>query len=412
VKVGFSGNFDNCGDQASLVESLPPGLVGDPVKAINTFVRYVNDHGGVVGRRYVADIVQDGGSGCPDRNLPAAVKMADQDKVFLAAPGLHVESDYVIGKHIPVWGGRDDPASLKKYGPNGFALFEPITQTQDAWASFGKYYLHTTDKGGKEPACLIRIANGASGNWDYAQKRLRDDLAGYGIHFVDEYTFADSISTAQEQANAIAIRERDKGCQHVYFMAGNSVGLIFVTNAATKNQWFPHKWTWTGYTALVDDDRFGKANDQVQWQNAVGLTYRLPAGASPYDGNCKKIYESYVSGDGNGDSASVKIACADVLSTAEIMRRGIKLTGKLDATSFVFGADAIHQDFYWDAHVPMLFRIGGPNGPFKTRAFDHYTVAAWSSAQSKYTFPAYPCYYRLFGPNNGGCEDLRKFYSK
>src|SRR5581483_5041434 len=69
VKVGFSGNFDNCGDTASLVESLPPGLVGDPVKAINTFAKFVNDHGGIGGRKYVPDIVQDGGSGCPDRNI-------------------------------------------------------------------------------------------------------------------------------------------------------------------------------------------------------------------------------------------------------------------------------------------------------------------------------------------------------
>ena len=66
---------------------------------------------------------------------------------------------------------------------------------------------------------------------------------------------------------------------------------------------------------------------------AEGLTYRLPAGASPYDGNCKKIYEHYQGNDGNGDSASVKIACADVLSTAEIMKRAVKLTGRLDANS-------------------------------------------------------------------------------
>ena len=94
------------------------------------------------------------------------------------------------------------------------------------------------------------------------------------------------------------------------------------------------------------------------------------------------------------------------------MRRGVKLTGKLDATSFVLGANAIRDDFYWDAHVPMEFKIPGRNGPFQTRAFRHYTVADWSSSQSKYLFPAYPCYYKLFGPNNAGCEDLRRYYRK
>jgi hypothetical protein len=412
VKVGFSGNFDNCGDTASLVESLPPGLVGDPVKAINTFARYVNDHGGIGGRRYTPDIVQDGGSGCPDRNIPAAVKMADQDKDFLMAPGLHVESDYIIKEHLPVWGGRDDPASLARYGPNGYELLEPITPTIDTWAGFGNYYLHTTNKGGANPGCLIRISNGASGNWDYAQQRLHDDMKRYGITFVDEYTFQDDVSTAQQQANTIAIRERDKGCQHVYFLAGNPIGLIFFTNAATKNHWFPHKWTWTGYTALVDDDKIGKAMDPTQWRNAVGLTYRLPAGVSPYDGNCKNIYEHYNGNDGNGDSASVKLACGAVLSTAEIMKRGVALTGRLDANAFVIGADAIKNNFFFDAHVPMEFDIPSVHGPFKTRAFSHYTVAAWSSTKAAYTFPAYPCYYRHFGPNNAGCEDLRAFYTK
>lgn len=412
VKVGFSGNFDNCGDTASLVQSLPPGIAGDPVKSINTFARYVNDHGGIGGRRYNPVIVQDGGSGCPDRNLPAAVKMADQEKVFLAVPGLHVESDYIIGRKVPVFGGRDDPASLRKYGPNGFALLEPITETIDAWASFGRHHLKTTDKGGASPGCLIRISNGASGNWDYPQKRLRADMARYGIKFVDEYTFKDDIGSAQEQANAIAIRERDKGCQHVYFLAGNFIGLIFVTDAATKNRWFPKKWTWTGYTYGVDDDRFAKTMDQVQWENAEGLTYRLPPGASPFDGNCRRIYESYNGNDGNGESASVKIACGSVLTTAEIMRRGVRLTGRLDANSFVLGANAIRDDFFFDSHVPMAYSVPSSRGPFQTRAWRHYTVAEWSASQSRYLFPKYPCYYKTFGPNNAGCEDLRRFYRK
>ncbi len=411
VKVGFSANFDNCGDTATLVQQFGP-LIGDPKKAIDTFARYVNDQGGIGGRKYKPVYVEDGGSGCPDRNMPAAIKMADQDKVFLAVPGLHVESDYIIKRGIPVWGGRDDPDSLAKYGPNGFQLLEPIGPTVDAWASFGKYWLGTTDKTGKEPACLIRISNGASGNWDYAQLRLREQMANHGIRFIDEYTFQDDVSTAQSQSDAIVRREKNKGCQHVYFLAGNPVGLIFFTNAATKNRWFPHKWTWTGYTALSDDDKIGNAMDPVQWANAEGLTYRLPAGVSPYDGNCKKIYEKYVPDDGNGDSASVKLACGTVLPTAEMMRRGLKLTGKLDANAFVIGANAVKDDFFFDATVPMDFSIPDRDGPFKTRGFSHYTVAKWDSANKRYAFPAYPCYYRTFGPNKAGCEDLRRFYSK
>jgi hypothetical protein len=152
--------------------------------------------------------------------------------------------------------------------------------------------------------------------------------------------------------------------------------------------------------------------DQTQWENAVGLTYRIPKGEHPKTDNCKNIYEHYNGNDGESESASVTLACSSILSTTEAMRRGLALTGKLDANAFVLGANAIRNDFYWDAHVPMSFEIAGPRGPFKTRAFSHWTVADWSSTQSQYTFPSYPCYYRDFGPNGAGCEDLRRLYGK
>lgn len=409
VKVGFSGNFDNCGDTAGLAAQFAP-LIGDPEKAIDAFARHVNDNGGVGGRKYTPIMVQDGGGGCPERNLPAAVEMADEKKVFLAAPGLHVESDYIIDRKVPVWGGRDDPASLNKYGPNGYQLFQPIEDTLKIWASFAKHYLKTTDKTGANKACLIRIETGASGNWDIPEDILVREMASHGIRFVDIYVFKDDASTAQQQANAMAIRERDLGCEHVFFMAGNPVGLVFITDSATHNGWFPKKWTFTSYTALTDDDRVSKAMDQVQWENAVGLTYRIPAGEHRAGNNCKDIYEHYHGNDGLSESAAVLVFCSTILSTAEMMNRGIELTGKLDATSFVLGANAINNDFYWDSHVPMSFRIPDADGPFKTRAFNHWTVADWSSAESKYTFPKYPCYYASFGANGAGCEDLRPLY--
>jgi hypothetical protein len=144
----------------------------------------------------------------------------------------------------------------------------------------------------------------------------------------------------------------------------------------------------------------------------VGLSYRIPAGEHPKAGNCKAIWEHYNGNDGNGEAAWTTIACAEVLTTWEIMKRGIALTGTLDANSFVLGANAITNDFYYDAHVPMDFVIPGPNGPFKTRGFSHYTVAQWSPSQSKYVFPVYPCYYVIFGPNGKGCQDLRRYYKK
>ncbi len=408
VKVGISYNVAACGD-AGVLEAMFANQAGDIKKAIETFARYVNDKGGVAGgRTYKAMIFDDGGSGCPEKNVAAAIKMADEEKVFLAIPGLDIASDYVISRKVPVWGGRDDPASLEKSGPNGLALFAPADPTLEAWASFGKNYLQTgTTKYVSQVApgnlpCLIRIETGASGNWDIPQQILVSKMKKYGLEFGDIMVFEDKLETAQSQSNTIVVRAKNKGCGQVWFMAGNTIGLIFMTDAATQNNYFP-KWTWTSRTALSDDDNISKLMDQVQWENAIGLSTRVPG--HPKFQNCKKIYESYNGNDGQSESAAVLIACTGILSTSEIMNRGYKRTGVLDANSFMLGADMIRNDFFWDAHVPMEYKFPA-GGPYKTRGFSHWTVADWSTAEARYLFPKYPCYYRVFGPNNGGCEDL------
>lgn len=406
VKVGFSYNKAACGDAGVLEGMLGAATVGDTEKAINAFARYINETGGVGGgRKYVPQFFDDGGSGCPEKNLAAAVEMADEAKVFLAVPGLHVESDYLISKKVPVWGGRDDPASLAKYGPNGFQLLEPIEPTLEAWASFGKYSLGSDNT--KSPPCLVRIESGASGNWDIPQKLLIEKMANYGLKFRDILVFKDDVATAQRQSTTGVIRLRDKGCKEVWFMAGNPIGLIFFTNAATQNNWFP-KWTFTSYTAGTDTELAGGLMDQRQWENAVGLSIRVPLSAHPKADNCKKIYQKYYAGDGQEGSAAVLIACVTVLPTAEAMRRGFKRLGKLDSNAFVLGIDAIRDDFYYDAHVPMSFSIPPSlSGPFKTRGFSYWTVVDWNSDKSVYEFPKFPCYYKTFKPNGGGCTDLR-----
>jgi hypothetical protein len=403
VKVGFSYNQAACGDAGVLEAMVGAATVGDFEKSVNAFARYINETGGIGGRKYVPQFFDDGGSGCPEKSVAAAVEMADEAKVFLAIPGLHVESDYIISRKVPVWGGRDDPESLKKYGANGLQLLEPIEPTLEAWASFGKYYLGSHNE--KSPPCLVRIESGASGNWDIPQKILIEKMANYGLKFRDILVFKDDASTAQQQSSLGVAQLKDAGCKEVWFMAGNPIGLIFFTSAATQQNWFP-KWTWTSYTAAVDTELAGNLMDQQQWENAVGLSVRVPPGKHPKDGNCKKIYQKYYPNDGQEGSASVLIACVTVLPTAEAMRRGVARTGELNSQSLLIGADAIRDDFYYDAHVPMSFSFP-PGGPYKTRGFTHWTVADWNSDKAAYEFPKFPCYWKTFKPGLAGCEDLR-----
>lgn len=407
VKVGYTYNVAQCGDAGTLQAMLGNTVTGDPGKAITAFTRHVNDTGGIGGKTLKIDVIDDGGAGCPEKNTAAAVKALEELKDFAVIPGLHVVSDYLMERKLPVFGGRDDPESLKRFSPNGLGLLEPLEPTFRAWSAFGKYYL---DSGSKSP-CLIHIESGAAGDYDNYAKLLVKIFESFGLKFVDVIQFKDDVSTAQQQANTIAQRAKSKGCDQAYFLAGNAIGLIFFTQAATNNQWFP-TWTFTSYTVESDSDQIGNLMDQRQWANAVGLSSRVKQGDHPMEGNCRRIYEKYYPNDGQSDTVSVRIICAQILTASETMRRAIAKTGVLTAETLLVGADSIKNDFFYDAHIPIEYSIPGTAGPFKTKGFSHYTVVKWNASSKRYDFPTYPTYWREMGPNRSNGEDLRAFYKK
>lgn len=405
VKLGISYNTTGCGDAGALQAALGASVTGDYEKSIDTYVRYVNDTGGIAGRKLKMVTADDGGGGCPEKAGAAARELVHDEKVFAVIPGLHEVSDYVASQRIPTFIGRDDPASLARIGPNGLGLIQEIEGNLTAWAAFGKNYLNS----GAHKPCLIRPEKGVSGDWPLYESILLRKMADQGLKFTDIVEYKEDVATAQQQSSAAAARMKNAGCDQVYFMAGNPIALIFFTDAAEQAGWRP-TWTFTSYMVLSDSDLAGGLMNQNQWENAVGLSTRVPPGEHPKDGNCVRIYKQYNGEDGQSGSATAQVACAAILTAAEMMRRGAALTGRLDADALLVGADAISNDFYYDSHVPVDWKFPAPPGPYKTKGFSHYTVVDWDSSARTYRFPEYPLYWKIMGPGRSGGEDLRPLF--
>ncbi len=404
VKVGLTYNVSGCGDSGALSAALGEAVTGDPDKSFDAFIRHINDNGGINGRKFVLDIADDGGVQCPEKTSAAAVKLVDQDKVFAVIPGLHTVSDYSISKKIPTFSGREDEASAKAFGPNGIGLYG-IQSALKVWASFAAYYINSK----ANVPCLVHPDDD---EWNANEKTLDRLLAAYGIKFKTYVRYADDVSTAQQQSTAAATKMRDAGCNQVFFMAFNPIALIFFTSAATQNLFFPDVWTWTSYTALIDTPLAANLMDKRQWEKAIGLSYRVPPGQHPAEGNCKRIYEHYYpNDDSGGDAAYTQLACALLLPAAEMMRRGEKVTGELDADALIAGADAITNDYYFDSTVPMDWSMP-VGGPYKTKAMDDWTVVKWNRNRGQYDFSDFPLYWKVMGPNKSNGKDLRPMFKK
>jgi hypothetical protein len=397
VLLGADYDKGSCPQAQTLANQFSAAATGDTEKAFTTFVKYINDTGGIRGRTLKFVSVDDGGTYCPEKNGSAAIELVQQKKVFMDIAGLHEVSDLLAKKHLPFLGGRSTIAEQRQQGYGQFQVFQDAESDYANWASFGRNYLQSH----KKNPCLIHPD---TPDFNNLEKYLVRALGDQGYKFKDIVKYKDDPSTATQQATTSSIAMKDH-CDQVWLIANNAIADVFFTKAAKSQNWYP-TWTWTARTALIDSQLGGSLMDPDEWKNSIGLSTRIKAGASPYEGNCANIYKKYNGEDGYSTSAAVQLACPTVLLSAEAMRRAIDVTGQLTGNSLMLGVNAIRGDFFYDATVPLTYSIPGLSGPFDFTGFDLQTVAKWNSSKLDYDFPEYPIYWKIMGPGKSGGVDI------
>jgi ABC-type branched-subunit amino acid transport system substrate-binding protein len=403
VLIGADYDKTGCGGSGALASQFGAAVTGDPEKSFASFVRYINETGGIRGRTLKIVTVDDGGLYCPERHQSAALELVDEKKVFLDIAGLHEVSDLLAKRHLPFWGGRATKVEQAKQGDGQFQLYQDAEGDFANWAAFGRNYL----KSNVNAPCLIHPD---TPDFNNLEKVLNKEMAKQGLSFKVTIRYADDPSTAQYQATNAAVKMKPV-CKSVWLVANNALADIFFTNAAYQQRWFP-QWTWTARTGGIDFAQFSRLMQQDEWANAVGLSTRIKPGVSPYDGQCAKIYDRYHSGDGQNASAAVQVACSSVLTVSEAMRRAVDRTGVLTSDSLMLGVDLIRGDFSWDAFVPLTFDIPGPGRARDRTGYDLQTIAKWNRGKLDYDFPEFPRYWKVMGPNGSGSVDIRPYLYK
>jgi ABC-type branched-subunit amino acid transport system substrate-binding protein len=393
VLIGADYDKGSCPQAQTLAGQFSAQATGDIAKSFSTYVKYINDTGGIRGRTLKLVTVDDGGTYCPEKNGSAAIELVDQYKVLMDIAGLHEVSDLLAKKHLPFLGGRSLISEQRKQGYGQFQPFQDAESDYANWASFGRNYLHSNTR----KPCLIHPD---TPDFNNLEKYLVRALSDQGYKFKMIVKYKDDPSTATQQATQSAIAMKPN-CDQVWLIANNAIADVFFTDAAKTQNWYP-TWTWTARTYLIDTQTGGALMQPDEWKNSVGLTTRIKAGASPYEGNCANIYKKYNGDDGMSTSASAQIACATILLSSAAMRRAVDVTGELTGNSLMLGVNAIRGDFFWDATVPVTFSVPGLKGPFDFTGFDLQTVAKWNGNRLDYDFPEYPTYWKIMGPGKSG----------
>lgn len=209
--VGRRGTYDQGASDTeirvggSTFTSGPAAVYGEQIAVgFAAGVNYVNEHGGINGRRVVLKIYDDGGD--PAKQLANTKRLVEIDKVFaLAMSYAPIAGQYVMDKGIPVYhlGQFNEEFTNPWYFPVGW----PQRIASYQMANYGAKEL-----GVKNVAVFYLDAGVVNYSKAYADK-VKGDWEAYGVKVPAMYGFAPDQTSCSDAISAA----RDAGADFIDF---------------------------------------------------------------------------------------------------------------------------------------------------------------------------------------------------
>ncbi|MEX2292339.1 MAG: ABC transporter substrate-binding protein [Acidimicrobiales bacterium] len=249
----------------STFTSGPAAVYGEQIAVgFTAGVQYVNDHGGVNGRRLALTLYDDGGD--PAAQLANTKRLLEVDKVFaLSMVYAATVGDYVASKKVPVvhLGQFDDEFT----NPWWFPLGGP----QRTSAFQLEHYVATTTPTKK--VAIFYLDAGANNFSGAFAEELRDDWKRYGIETpvlvpfsIDQTSCSDAIS----QASAADV-------DFIQFEIDASRVINCGVEAQIQGYRPPHGWGGYLIGVPVVPEALGKISEGMIAFDAFGALYDVPA---------------------------------------------------------------------------------------------------------------------------------------
>jgi ABC-type branched-subunit amino acid transport system substrate-binding protein len=254
IKVG--GSTFTSGPAAVYGEQIAVGFAAG--------VNYVNEHGGINGRRVVLKIYDDGAD--PAKQLANTKRLVEVDKVFaLTMSYAVIAGDYVSSKGIPVFhlGQNNDEFTNPWWFPVG---------GPQRTASYELSHFGTKQLGVKSVGIFYLDAGGGNYTKDYANE-VKSDWEAYGVDVPVLASFAPDQTSCSDAIGAA----RDAGVEFIDF----EIDASKVINCGVEAQIQGYKPSkgWGGYLIGVPviHEALGDFSIGMYAFDAFGANYDVPA---------------------------------------------------------------------------------------------------------------------------------------